>query len=321
MSKPVLFVSFRPLERAENLRAIYEAYTGDKVHMLSSDVNYLSEVQSGKYNLMVTDDFPYVSPGKTIVIWHGIQGGKTIGLDQPGQPYFNHNNTQLITYIVSAGTGMIDTWHRCTGVPIERILPLGMPRTDQYIGYKHEPGEKKKYLFVPTFRDKGDTKFPPIDWAYLDMILNDDEEFIVKAHPWQNDVGINQLTPQPILGFRKHITYPSPALPTTSFLYDADVVITDYSSIMFDAFLLNKPVVLFEKIPGYVDTRGMYLVYPNQYCPFMARNEIGLIEAVRDRVQHPELTLTEKYCREIVSDMCDGHACERLVNLINEINK
>ena len=35
--KPVLFVSFRPLERAENIRAIYEAYDGEKVHILQSD--------------------------------------------------------------------------------------------------------------------------------------------------------------------------------------------------------------------------------------------------------------------------------------------
>ena len=82
MSKPVLFSCFRPIERAENLRAIYEAYTGPKKLIHSYDPDYHAEVTSGKYDVMVTDDFPSVTPGKCIVIWHGIQGGKTIGLPQ-----------------------------------------------------------------------------------------------------------------------------------------------------------------------------------------------------------------------------------------------
>ena len=89
MSKPVLFASIRPLDRAENIKAIYNAYNGEKVHAVSTTYDYKREVQSGKYDLMVTDDFPYITPGKTIMIWHGIQGGKTIGLDQPGQPFYH----------------------------------------------------------------------------------------------------------------------------------------------------------------------------------------------------------------------------------------
>lgn len=55
MSKPVLFVSFRPLDRAENLRAIYEAYDGSKVHITTHDKKYKDEVLSGKYDVMVID--------------------------------------------------------------------------------------------------------------------------------------------------------------------------------------------------------------------------------------------------------------------------
>ena len=319
MSKPVLFVSFRPLERAENLCAIYNAYKGDKVHIGTYVPHYREEVLSGKYDLMVSDDFPSVSPGKCIMIWHGIQGGKTIGFDQPGHPYFSDETSRLITYVISAGTGMIPIWSKCTGIAYSHILPLGMPRTDEYAYYHHEQSEKKTYLFVPTFRDKGETPFPDIDWAYLDSQLTDDETLVVKAHPWQAYVGTNQVTPGITNGMYKHIVIVSPAGATTPFLYNADVVITDYSSVMFDAYLLNKPVVLFEKKPGYTQTRGMYFDYPYDYCSYTARNEEQLLNDIRFRAKYPFLTGTEKTCRSVVADRCDGHACERLCQFINDI--
>ena len=322
MSKPVLFVSFRPLERAENLRAIYDAYPGPKVHKHTYDKDYKTEVTSGKYDLMVIDEFPNVTPGKCIMIWHGIQGGKTIGLDQPGTPYYEPYQADLMTYIISAGTGMVNVWSECTAVPRERILPLGMPRTDEYTAYKHEPNKQTTYLFVPTFRDLEDTPFPQIDWAYLNDHLTDNEVLVVKAHPWQEFHGMtNQVTPGLVNGMYKHIAIVSPAGPTTPFLYNADVVITDYSSIMFDAYLLDKPVVLFEKTPGYTFSRGMYLDYPSQYCSYSATEECVLLDTMRYRARHPFLTETEKRCRTVVADMCDGHACERLISLINDLNK
>lgn len=321
MSKPVLFVSFRPLERAENLRAIYEAYTGSKVHIMQSDPQYRSEVLSGKYDLMVTDDFPSITPGKCIMIWHAIQGGKTIGLDQPSTPYYDRSLADNMTYIISAGTRMTDIWSRCTGVPKERILPLGMPRTDEYFYNNDEPHDKKLYLFVPTFRDIGETPFPDIDWAYIDAQLTDDELLVVKAHPWQAYQRVtDQVTPSFGNGQYKHIVVLSPAGPTAPILYNADVVITDYSSIMFDAYLLGKPVVLFEKTPGYTTTRGMYFRYPDAYCNFNSRNEHMLIEMCRYRSAHPFFTPIELNCRDLVADACDGHSCERICKLIDKLN-
>ena len=320
MSNPVLFVSFRPLDRAENLCAIYDAYTGNKVHIHSYDSNYLKDVLSGKYGLMVTDDFPAITPGKCIMIWHGIQGGKTIGFDQPGHPYYDKTVADRMTYVISAGTGMVNIWSKCTGLPKDRILPLGFPRTDEYTYYQQEYTKQKTYLFVPTFRDKGETPFPDIDWQYIDDHLTDDETFVIKAHPWQDDTCTNQVTPGLINGTYKHIVIISPSGATTPFLYTADVVITDYSSIMFDAYLLNKPVVLFEKTPGYTITRGMYLDYPSDYCSYYATTEKQLLDNIRFRAKYPYITQAEQTCRHVVADMCDGHSCERISKLIDDLN-
>ena len=319
MSKPVLFASFRPLERAENISAIYHAYSGSKVHMCTDDPTYKTEVTSGKYDLLVTDDFPDVTPGKCIMIWHAIQGGKTIGLDQPNNPYYPREWADNITYIISASHDMIPVWSQCTGVPANRILALGMPRTDYYMGkHKSDGGtrlsNKRSYLFAPTFRDEGETPSPVIDWDYIDRELTDDEVLAVKMHPWyyfqqkRTDTGTKRY---------RHIIEIPGSEPSSQYLYDADVIITDYSSIMFDAYLLDKPVVLFEKWKGYTTTRGMYLQYPTDYCSRYATNEENLIDLLRTSYS---LRSADLDCLHTVADMCDGHSCERLCNLITQLN-
>lgn len=86
---------------------------------------------------------------------------------------------------------------------------------------------------------------------------------------------------------------------------------------MFDAYLLDKPVVLFEKNPGYTGVRGMYLDYPLQYCSRFAITEEGMLNMMRFA---NSITQTEKSCINSLADMCDGHSCERICNLIDTMN-
>lgn len=306
--KPVLFASGlgKSPDRAENMRVLYEAYPGEKVFAAGESVNI--EAQSGRYGLMVIDVFPVVSPGKTIMVWHAIQGGKYIGLDQKGT-YYRKEYADLIDFIVAAGRGGVEMFHRCTGVPEERILNLGMPRTDRYRSFIRPVKDKRHYLFVPTFRGARDEPMPEIDWHAIDSLLEDDEILMVKPHPY----GI----PFDIRGCRRIFEVPKMA-PSVMYLYEADVVITDYSSIIFDGYLLGKPAVLFEKRKGYAERRGMYMKYPDQYCSRYADNETDLVMLIRSA---DRLTKVERDCIDYVADMCDGHSCERICRLIMEVNE
>jgi hypothetical protein len=87
---------------------------------------------------------------------------------------------------------------------------------------------------------------------------------------------------------------------------------------MFDAYLLKKPVVLFEKNPGYVKTRGMYLKYPYGYCSRYATSEQTLLWHLREAKR---LRTAEKKCIDYVADACDGHSCERICQFIDEIKE
>lgn len=310
--KPVLFASTRPIRRAENVHAVYEAFDGQKEFVQVNGCRRHPAIRSGAFSLMVIDEFPTETPGKCIMIWHAIQGGKHIGLDQP-YPYYSPSQAKLMDCIVTSGHGAVEMFAKCSGLPEEKILALGMPRTDAYIGKHKGDGQtvlagKRSYLYVPTFRSNVETPFPEIDWEWLDGHLADGELLAVKAHTMTGSFGVGRRL--------KHIIEIASEEPSAPYLMDCDVVITDYSSIMFDGYLLGKPAVLFEKRKGYVEARGMYLKYPEQYCSRYVTNEHDLLDVLRTA---DRLNKTERECLRLVADACDGNATGRICQLIHQM--
>lgn len=310
--KPVLFAGTRPYGRAENISTLYDAYQGKKQYIEVSGENGHPEIISGKYDILIIDDFPSQTPGKCIMIWHAIQGGKCIGYDQPNR-YVYPARTNIIDYIIAAGDGAIPMWSRCARLPEEKILPLGMPRTDKLLGHSKGDGHtilssKRAYLYTPTFRWDSEPANFILDYDWLDGQLTNDEVFAVKAH----------MAGRKILNKKyKHIVEIPSTEPSIPYLYDCDIVITDYSSIIFDGYLLGKPAILFEKQKGYPSYRGMYMQYPKEYCSRYATNESELLELCSNTNM---LTSIEYECIQKVANKCDGYSCERICNLINQLN-
>lgn len=306
----VLFSSNRHLVRAENIKALYDAYDGHKEFI------YLSERSGkyfgGKFSVLVADDFPQKSPDKAIMVGHGICGGKTFGLDQPFG-YHTREYAKLIDYAIATSDETVELVAKQSGIPLERVLPLGMPRTDQYFGKKKGDGKtfmarKRSYLYVPTFRNQmHDSPLPDIDYDMIDDMLTDDEIFVVKPHVLSGVMlGKSYRHVREEMGYRQ----------SAQLLMDADVVITDYSSIMFDAMILNRPVILFDRNMDYLKTRGMYYRYPEEYSGRWCNNERELIEVAR---KAHDLTEAEVSCRNRVAGACDGHSTERVLDLVRSL--
>ena len=309
MSKPVLFAGTRPYGRAENISALYDYYQGEKKFIQLEWHHKHPDITSGNYDVLVIDEFPSQVPKKCILIWHAIQGGKYIGFDQPN-PYINN---KLINYVIAAGDDAIPMWAKCTQLPENKILPLGMPRTDVFIGKQKGDGgtilaNKRSYLYVPTFRWPEEAIEFNLNYDWINSQLTNDELFVVKAHT----VGHSFLTKK----YNHIIEIPS-SEPSTPYLIDCDVVITDYSSIIFDGYLLNKPSVLYSPNLDYVSKRGMYMRYPQEYSSKYAINEQELLNLLRSTYK---LTEVEKKCMRKVANKCDGHSCERICNLISNLN-
>ena len=314
----VLFISLRPLDRCENIRSVYEAYQGEKQFLRRTHNSKSYDIlKHKKYDAVVTDEFLNYSESPVVMIYHGLAGGKTYGLDQP-RPYHKKEYTDIYECTVASSSRMVDMLAKQAGLPKEKVLPLGMPRTDAYIGKKKGDGgtkyaNKTMYLYAPTFNTLTQRL---TSWEAIDKMLTDDEVLVIKDHQIGGD--------DPIQGewAFEHIERVSCKEISTPYLIDCDVLITDYSSIMFDAYILKKPVVLYEKDWGtYGQRRGMYLKYPEGYSSRHATTGYTMINLCREAVGHFEDDPVCVYNRELVGDACDGHAVERVVDLLNRMVK
>lgn len=308
---PVLFTSQRDLSRAENIRTVYRAYDGPKDFIKLDYWRRSTEITSGKYKVMVTDEIPAQSPGKVILIGHGIAGTKLFGLDQP-RPYATRANTALITYVITQSPDLVAQVAKQHGVELAQVLPLGMARTDAFYNVSKGDGgtgysDKRVYLYAPTYRQKQERTFTVIDWQAIDSRLNDNEIMLVKPH---------MLTPSILTGSYRHIKEISNKEPSTPYIIDCDVLLTDFSSILMDGLAARKPVVLFSKDNSYLSSRGMYFSYPEDYSEYYCDNEYALVDILRRAVW----TKAAEDKRRFFVPTSDGRATERLIQLIQEVN-
>ena len=292
----VIFVSNRPLDRAENLKAVWDAYDGEKEFS-----NFpVKDLHSGKYSLMVADELPNDSPGKCIFIGHGMGAGKLFGLNQP-RPYFH--NPKAITYAIASSEDMIPIVAGYCGISKDMVIPLGMPRTDDYFTNEKQKNENRVHLYAPTFR-AGNWK---PDWRVISRTLPKGEKLIAKPHMVTGDFPRSRMP---------NIETASSKVPSTPYLLKADTLITDYSSIMFDAMLLRIPIVLFAKdYRSFMRARGMYCKWPdmysNNYC--MREDQLAGCLARAEWDDHSE------YLRQYHAGACDGHSVERTIELIRSM--
>lgn len=316
----VLFATNHPLERSENIRAVWEAYKGPKE--LASPVGSIAEARGCP--AVVTDTLnPYV-PDKDFIlvnIGHGITGDKKYALDEKRAGIDPRAMSQN-DYVINASTKTCGIVAGQFGIPEERVLPLGFPRSDMVVGKRKRGGTfmagyKRAYLYAPTFRGPNDgDRLPEIDWMKLDSMLEDDEVFVVKRHYFTGKQLVRRQC--------RHIVEVPNSDGISPYLADADVLVTDYSSTCFEAMLLGTPTVLVtDDMEAYLATRGMYLDYPNQYSGrhlHVEGNEEGLVVMVRE-AQREGLTQAEVECLDLVADMCDGHSSERVAEFVEGLAK
>lgn len=314
-----LFVSNHGLDRDENLRAVWDAYEGPKEFVLG--VNRIP-LHRGHPVVVCDTLMPYdrLKDYISVNIGHGIIGGKLYGLDER-RAGIDPKALAQTDYVISTGTAVRDIAAGSFGIPVERSIALGMPRTDWYVGREKGSGgtplasHRRAYLYAPTFRGPNDgERLPNVDWTLLDSLLDDDELLVVKRHYFTHGDLVNRRC--------RHIVEVSYTEPSAAYLIDCDVLVTDYSSILFDGYLLGKPsVLLVDDRDAYMRTRGTYFEYPAFYgsrSVCVERNERGFVDMLRDAAERGMGDI-ERNCISLVADMCDGHSSERVAELVRSL--
>jgi CDP-ribitol ribitolphosphotransferase len=224
-----------------------------------------------------------------VQVWHAAGALKRFGRDTQ-TPLTEPERTFLHRYydwVVASGEPSRLPWSRAFATPIERVLALGTPRTDLFFdeaalaaardrlveAYPALAG-RRVVTYAPTFRGRGRAKRPgaTLDAAALRAALPADDALVLKTHP---NLDRSLVSPA---GFDVVV---EPTSEINDLLAATDILITDYSSSIFEYALLGRPIVLLVgDLDGYEEDPGLYLDYRTEMIGAMAGDTAGVIAAI-----------------------------------------
>lgn len=201
----------------------------------------------------------------------------------------------------------------------------GHPRNDIFFEDEKTYKEKifKKYnidlnkkiaLYIPSFRMSGKSDVYDIDFGKLKQSLKEkfdsDWEILTRFHPVTlvNSKNIEKKSSQIDVSY-----YPD----TQELLTVSDVIISDYSSCMFDFVLTKKPCFIFARdVEEYKHNRGFY--YSLDDTPFsVSKND----DELRMNILSFDDEKYQQKCNEFLKEkdaLEDGNASKRTVEIIKE---
>lgn len=172
--------------------------------------------------------------------------------------------------------------------------------------------DKKVMLYAPTFRgDIRGAKSPNVlDLKKLEKIK---EEYVVliKQHPFVKE---GFPVPEEYQDFCVEI---KDEMSIQQLLMIADILVTDYSSIVFEYALMNRPIFfLAHDVEEYYDERGFYYPYEEFVPGPIVKSTKELLDKLED-IEHYDMTKIEAFCKQYMSG-CDGHSTERILAYIEK---
>nr|WP_254449996.1 CDP-glycerol glycerophosphotransferase family protein [Campylobacter lari] len=245
---------------------------------------YLKYLASAKY-LINNSTFPEYFIRKIgqlyLNTWHGIPW-KALGKDIKGS-FIEYKNVQRnflhTTHLIAPSKHTMDVMikqHEIEFISSSKKYLSGYPRVDislsQTENKKEElrntleiPLNKKIILYAPTFRgsfyNSEDISNEKINELYNKIKDNFDEYCLLyRGHySLKNQNALNE-----------NIIIPPVYIDTNELLGIVDVLITDYSSVLFDFMSLNRPIIFFlYDYENYKNNRGLYFdisEISQEYC-------------------------------------------------------
>lgn len=256
-----------------DVQAPHDTLTDSRVRFVDySSEDYAIALLSSKILISNSNLAPYFSPKKDqylVSTWHGIPI-KTLGYEaNPSyeSAYNTQRNLNVSDLIVSSSQYYTEKVVHAygTSLTLDKVLEAGSPRIDLLLdsGVKKikallgVPSNRKVLLYAPTWRGaigevSNDIEIQVGLIKLLEEKYSQDYEIYVSLHHLTKKAlgDLSQLSIKEVPGY----------IEINEFMSICDVVISDYSSIFLDYFILNKPVILYvPDLLEYKTERGLYL--------------------------------------------------------------
>ncbi|URM34903.1 CDP-glycerol glycerophosphotransferase family protein [Cytobacillus firmus] len=353
--KTVVFESFWGKSYSDNPRAIYEEMEkngmdynyiwilnnentdieGRGKAVRKNSLKYYYYLATAKYfinNANFPDFYEKRDGAIEVQTLHGTPL-KTMGLDVPGEIDTEEKRNNFLRrcgrwdYLISTSDYVTNLTRRCFLYEKE-MLEVGFPRNDKLFRHDNEkdimnlkekigiPRDKKVILYAPTWRVKKAFNLE-LEVDKMQEQLGDEYVLLLRLHYFvANSIDVSK---------NKGFAYDLSNYEDIQDLYlISDVMITDYSSVMFDYAILNRPMLFFTyDLELYRDQlRGMYIDFEKEAPGPLARTTQDLIDSLQNMNTHNQKydekmkQFRAKYCQ-----YDDGHASENVINKVFEKNK
>lgn len=266
---------------------------------------------------------------KNIQLWHGTGTIKKFGQDaNTGRlKILEKRANSSITHLIVNSSKMKGQYSGAFGIGEERVFAYGLPRTDTLFNsglleqkkdgfYKHYPQlrEKKLILYAPTFRD-GETEHPRLALDIEEFLAGISTEYILglKLHPFVAKAF--SLSNDKDIDWEDRIYDFSMEEDLNTLLEVSVMLITDYSSIIFDYCIQRKPMVFFayDLDSFFQEGRGFYNPYKGFVPGPTAGTTKGLVQIINNGTFEQEKI--EPFMKKHY-EYLDGKATERIVENI-----
>ena len=273
-----------------------------------------------------------------VQLWHGCGAFKKFGFSRmnTGDNIQNINKGyRKYTKVAVTSETVRPCFAEAFDVPEKCVKAVGSPRTDMFFDrnetaearervYKAFPDlrDKKVVLVAPTYRGRkvedAHYDFEQLGLDFLAGCLGNKYHIITKWHPALYSNMMRGICESPVLsGYDEKnakITDVSAYGDINDLLTVADVLVTDFSSVIFDYFLLDKPVVYFiYDRENYQENRGLYFDFKDYLYGEVAFDRKSLAAAIK----------AEKTCKssrhafkEKFMKSCDGRSTERVIEWV-----
>jgi Putative glycosyl/glycerophosphate transferases involved in teichoic acid biosynthesis TagF/TagB/EpsJ/RodC len=343
----IVFLSERKLDQAGNLvRVMEQVQSNQQVEVIlmqkektvsSLSFAELKEIASSiaTARIIVLDDFyPQLhaltirEETSVIQLWHACGAFKTFGftrIGKPGGAAQDSPNHRSYDYAFVSSEQIRGIYSEAFGISKENVLALGVPRTDDFFSESYQFAVRKKLyqkypvllnkkvvLLAPTFRGDGNKDaFYPVDQLPLDQIceaMPEEYLFVIKNHPFvKNHLICKESNQNRILDL-------STKENINELLFVTDVLVTDYSSVVFEATMLDLPMVFYAfDLEEYMANRDVYFDYEKFVPGPIVYDWEQLCKSIVEVKAEPD---KNQFFKEYFLDALDGKSTERISEFI-----
>ena len=358
--KKAVFVEVRFDEITDSFRLVYDRMKADgfDVHeqfienikpgkwgYIKRCLRMLEDISDAHYVFLndacnVTSCIPLRKGTKIYQLWHACGAFKKFGMST-AELIFGDNRKTLekypnygnLSYVTVSSPEVIWAYEEAMNLKDTKtqVVATGVSRTDVFYDqhfieqskaavYSVCPAaeNKKIILYAPTFRGRVAKAESPdcLDIPAMKRALGDEYVLLIKHHPF---VKQPPVVPEDCADFAMDVTK---SLEIDQLLCVSDVCISDYSSLIFEYSLFERPMIFFAyDLDDYFDWRGFYYNYDELTPGPVVKETEEIIDYIRHLDARFDQAQVQAFKEKFMSS-CDGHATDRIMALVlNSANR